>query len=136
MIAMINHLSGHATVDADVFACDESCLVRAEKQHHIGNVQWIANTSCRLLHRICALIFLIVSIYPGEMELTLALPRSVTARAWVRAASATEFLHILTCWYYIEVPRENASFRALVLLMSPFSLTPLTSIFPQSSRWK
>ena len=50
--------------------------------------------------------------------------------------SANEFLHILICWYYIEAPRENASFRALVFLMSPFSLTPLTSIFPLSSRWK
>ena len=27
------------------------------------------------------------------------------------------FLHILICWYYIEAPRENASFRALVFLM-------------------
>ena len=87
MIAMVNHLPGHATVDADVLACDESCLVGAEEQHHIGDVHRVANTSCRLLHRICAIVLLIIrSIHPGEMELTLALFRSVTARAWVSAA--------------------------------------------------
>ena len=28
---MVNHLPGHATVDADILACDESCLVGAEE---------------------------------------------------------------------------------------------------------
>ena len=49
---MINHLSGHATIDTDVLTRDETGLVRAEKEHHIGYIQWIANTSCRLLNGI------------------------------------------------------------------------------------
>ena len=49
MFAMVNHLPGHATVNADVLARDETSLVRAEKEHHIGYIQWIANSSYRLL---------------------------------------------------------------------------------------
>ena len=37
MIAMVNHLSGHATVDADILACDESCLVGAE-EHRLSRM--------------------------------------------------------------------------------------------------
>ena len=65
MISMVNHLSGHATVDTDVLACDKSGLVRAEVQHHVDDVHRIAYTTCRLLHRICAIIFLKVCIYPN-----------------------------------------------------------------------
>ena len=42
IIAMINHLPGHATVDANILACDESRLVRAEEQHHIGDIHRVA----------------------------------------------------------------------------------------------
>ena len=66
MIAVVNHLPGHATVDADIFACDESCLVRTEEQHHIGNVHRVAHTSCRLLYGICTFIFLIVRVNPSR----------------------------------------------------------------------
>ncbi len=37
MIAMVNHLPGHATVDADILACDESCLVGAE-EHRLSRL--------------------------------------------------------------------------------------------------
>ena len=49
---MIYHLSGHATIDTYVLTRDETSLVRAEKKHHISYIQWIANTSCRLLNGI------------------------------------------------------------------------------------
>ena len=42
MIAMVNHLPGHASVDADILACDESRLVGAEEQHHIGDIHRVA----------------------------------------------------------------------------------------------
>ena len=42
MIAMVNHLSGHTAVDAYILACDESRLVRAEEQHHIGDIHRVA----------------------------------------------------------------------------------------------
>ncbi len=49
---MIYHLSGHATIDTDVLARDETSLVRAKKERHIGYIQWITNTSCWLLNGI------------------------------------------------------------------------------------
>ena len=42
MVAIINHLFSHATVDANILACDESRLVRAEEQHHIGDIHRVA----------------------------------------------------------------------------------------------
>ena len=42
MIAMVNHLPGHAAVDADILACDESRLVGAEEQHQIGDIHRVA----------------------------------------------------------------------------------------------
>ena len=87
MIAMVNHLPGHATVDANILACDESCLVGAEEQHHIGDVHRVANTSCRLLHCICAIVLLIISVYPSWRNgVDPCLVPKLTARAWVRAA--------------------------------------------------
>ena len=38
-IVVIDHLAGHAAVDADVFARDEPRLVGCEIQHHVGDVQ-------------------------------------------------------------------------------------------------
>ena len=46
---MIDHLAGHAAIDADVLARDESGLVGAEIEHHIGNVQRIPHTTDWLL---------------------------------------------------------------------------------------
>ena len=38
IIPVIDHLAGHATVNADVLTCNEACLVGTEEQHHIGYV--------------------------------------------------------------------------------------------------
>ena len=38
MIAVIDHQFSHAAVNADVFAGDESGLIRAEKQRHVGDI--------------------------------------------------------------------------------------------------
>ena len=37
-IVMIDHLMGHAAIDANIFPCDESGLVRAKEKHHLGDV--------------------------------------------------------------------------------------------------
>ena len=34
---MVNHLFSHTTIDADILASDETSLVRAEKQHYVGD---------------------------------------------------------------------------------------------------
>ena len=62
---MVNHLTGHATVDADVLACDETSLVGTKVQHHIGDVQRITNTSGWLLDGIGAFIDPIARINPS-----------------------------------------------------------------------
>lgn len=39
---MVNHLAGHAAIDADVFAGNESGFVRTQVQYHIGDVHRIS----------------------------------------------------------------------------------------------
>ena len=46
---MIYHLSGHAAIDTYVLTRDETSLVRAEKEHHIGDVHWVAHKVVTLL---------------------------------------------------------------------------------------
>lgn len=61
---MVYHLTGHATVDADVLAGDEAGLVGTEEQHHVGYVHRITDTSRKLLCGIGAFIDGIGSVYP------------------------------------------------------------------------
>ena len=61
---MIYHLLGYTTVDTDILACDESCLVGEEEQHHIGNIKRIAHTSAGLLISLGAFVDLIGRFYP------------------------------------------------------------------------
>ena len=51
---MVDHLAGHAAVDADVLAGEEARLLGAEVEDHIGNVQRIAHPARRLLDRVRA----------------------------------------------------------------------------------
>ena len=60
---MVYHPVGHATVDADVLARDETRLVGTEIEHHVGNVQRIANTTDGLLNSIGAIIDGVGSVY-------------------------------------------------------------------------
>ena len=64
IITVIDHLMGHATVDADVLAGDEAGLVGTEEQHHVGYVHRITDTSRKLLCGIGAFIDGIGSVYP------------------------------------------------------------------------
>ena len=56
MIAMINHLVGHATVNTDVFARDEGRLVGTEVQYHVGYIHGITHPADGLLSGIGAFI--------------------------------------------------------------------------------
>jgi len=53
---MIDHLAGHAAVDADVLACNKASLVGAEVQHHVGDVHRVTHSTRWLLNGIGALI--------------------------------------------------------------------------------
>ena len=65
---MVNHLSGHSTIYADVLACDETCLFGTEEKYPVGNVERIADSACRLLVGIGTLILFIVRIYPFRRD--------------------------------------------------------------------
>ncbi len=62
---MVYHLVGHATIDADVFSRDETCLVGTKIEHHVGDIQRIADTSDGLLNGIGAFIDGVGSVYPA-----------------------------------------------------------------------
>ena len=64
-IIMIDHLPGHATIDADILAGDKSCLVRAQEQHHIGNIQGIANSARGMLSGIRTLVDRVIRVDPS-----------------------------------------------------------------------
>ena len=49
VVTVVDHLPCHAAIDADVLSGDETGLVAAEEQHHIGNVHWVANSAAGLL---------------------------------------------------------------------------------------
>ena len=63
-IFVVNHLPGHAAVDADVLARDKSSPVRAEKEHHIGDIKGISDSAGRLLRGIRAFVDGVCRIYP------------------------------------------------------------------------
>ena len=63
---MVDHLAGHAAVDADVLAGDEASLVGAEIQHHVGDVQGIAHAARRLLHSVRAFIDCVLGVDPAR----------------------------------------------------------------------
>ena len=60
---MVNHLLGHATVNADILASDEACLFAAKKQHHMGYVHGISHPTGRLLDGIGTFVNGISHIY-------------------------------------------------------------------------
>ena len=62
---MVDHLSGHAAVNADVFSGDKAGLLRAKKENHVGDVQRIAHAARRLLRGIGTLIHLIGVVDPA-----------------------------------------------------------------------
>lgn len=67
MIAVVDHLTSHPAVNADILARDEACHIRAEIQHHIGDIGWISNPAYRLLHGICAFVNAVIIVdSPGR----------------------------------------------------------------------
>ena len=63
MIAVIDHLTCHTAVNADILARNKTCHIGIEIEHH-RLILRIANSACRLLHSICPLIYSIVIIDP------------------------------------------------------------------------
>ena len=46
MVTVVNHLAGHAAIDADILAGDEACILRTEVEHHICNVLGAPYAAC------------------------------------------------------------------------------------------
>ena len=66
VLAVVNHLAGHAAVDADVFACDKTSFVAAKKQHHVGNVHRVANSASRLLCSVWTVVNGVCGVNPAR----------------------------------------------------------------------
>ena len=66
MIVMVDHQFRHAAVNAYILSGNESCLIRAEIQDHIGNIQRIPDSSGRLLQGIRASIYSVRCIDPAR----------------------------------------------------------------------
>ena len=65
MVTMVDHLLGHATIDAYVLACNETSLVGTKKLHHVYNVHGVTDTPCGLLHSIGTFIERLGGINPS-----------------------------------------------------------------------
>ena len=63
---MVNHLVGHAAINADVLACDEACFIGTEEQYHVGNVHRIADTPSWLLDGIWTFIDSVAGVNPAR----------------------------------------------------------------------
>ena len=48
-IVVVNHLFGHAAINADVLARDEARLVRGEEENHVRDVERIADATSEVL---------------------------------------------------------------------------------------
>ena len=53
---MVDHLLGHATIDAYVFTGDEAGFVGAEEEYHVGYVRGMPHTPCGMLLGIGAFV--------------------------------------------------------------------------------
>ena len=62
---MVDHLTSHAAIDADVLARDEASLVATEEEHHMGNVHGVAHAAGRLLRGIGAFVHGVGGVYPS-----------------------------------------------------------------------
>ena len=41
IVAMIDHLLGHAAIDTNILTCDETSFIATKKQHYFSNVHQI-----------------------------------------------------------------------------------------------
>ena len=56
VVTVIDHKPGLTAINADIFAGDETGFVGSQEQHHVGDIQRIAHTACRLLDGVGALV--------------------------------------------------------------------------------
>ena len=72
MVSVIDHLLGHAAVDADILTRDKPCHVRAKIEYHIGNVKRIPHSARRLLRSIGSIVNGVLVVYPTGRDRNLA----------------------------------------------------------------
>ena len=87
---MVDHLAGHAAVDADVLAGDEAGLVGAEIQHHVGDIQRVPHPTRWLLHGVRTLIDCVLSVNPARGDgVDAHLPRQTDRQRVSQCGDAT-----------------------------------------------
>lgn len=68
MVSVIDHQFCLTAVDTDVLTGDEAGFFRCQKQRHIGNIQRIAHTTCRLLDGIRVSVNRVGGINPAGTD--------------------------------------------------------------------
>ena len=68
MVAVVDHLTGHAAIDADVLARDEACLLATEEEDHVGYVHRVAHPARGLLNGIGTFVSGICRVYPTRRD--------------------------------------------------------------------
>ena len=96
---MVDHLAGHAAVDADVLAGDEAGLVGAEIQHHVGDVQRVPYPTCRLLHGVGTFIDGVLGVDPARGDgVDTRLPCQTDRQRVSQRGDATLAGRVLSSW--------------------------------------
>ena len=56
IVAMIDHLLGHAAIDANILTCDETSLIATKEQHYFSNAhqitQWHNNSNIKSIFKL------------------------------------------------------------------------------------
>ena len=65
-VVVVDHLAGHAAVDADVFAGNEAGLVAREVKYHVRDIQRVTDAACGLLRGIGTFVGLEIRIDPAR----------------------------------------------------------------------
>ena len=62
---MVNHLAGHAAIDADVFTGNEAGLVAGKVKNHVRNVERVTDAARRLLRGIGTFVGFEIRVNPA-----------------------------------------------------------------------
>ena len=68
VIIMIDHLPCHSAIDTYIFTCDKSGFIRAEEEHHIGDIHRVSHPARRVLGSVRAGVFSVRGVDPARRD--------------------------------------------------------------------
>ena len=99
VVPVVDHLAGHAAVDADVLAGDEAGLVVPEIQHHAGDIHRVPHPTRWLLHSVGTLIDGVLGVDPARGDgVDAHLPRQTDRQRVGQRGDASLGGSVLSSW--------------------------------------